>query len=170
MIKLINLLKEAETVNVNNEFQEAGEDLAKILANIKPVQNEDIQTAAQILDGILIAPTFLKYMGEEIKDLSQKLNIKRGTQFGSWLSKYTGNLESKFKSPLKSVVSKLTDDAEKQKVITDALYFTLVAGLGVIAGQGPNETLKQVKSDINTIKTLQAATGNNIKGLIDQLT
>ena len=170
MIKLVELVRESEEVNVNKEFEDAGKDLANALNNVKPIQNEDIQTAAQILDLILSNSAVIQHIGEEIKDLSQKLNIKKGIQFGSWLSKYTGNLESKFKSPLKSVIKKFTSDDKMQENITNALYLTLVMGLGVIAGQGPNDTIKQIKSDVETVKNLKAATGGDIQGLINQLT
>ncbi len=68
MIKLTDLLKEIEqeqtSINVDNEFAQLGKDLAseveKILQSNQP-QNEDVTTAAQILDIILTAPTMLHF-------------------------------------------------------------------------------------------------------------
>jgi hypothetical protein len=169
MIKLIDLLKEGETVNPNQVFKDAGSGLVSALSNVKTLE-EDVQTAAQILDAILATPAVLKYIGDEIKDVSEKLNIKKGVQFGSWLSKYTGTLSDSFKSPIKSVVKKFTNDTKKQDLITDGLYVVLVAGIAAYAGQGINDTIKQTKSDIETVKTLKAATDGDIQGLISQLT
>jgi len=162
-----------EEVNVDTEFEELGKELAsKVQTALQStqLQEEDLNTAAQVLDVILAAPVVVNFLGDKIADVSASLGIKKGIQFGSWLSKYSSKLEGEFKKPISYVVNKFVKDPKKQETISEALYVAVVLGLGAVAGQGSSETLQQTRASLDVINSLKDAVGGDMNGFVDKIT
>ena len=162
-----------EDINVDAEFIDLGKELApKIQSALQAnqSQNEDLTTAAQIVDVVLAAPVVLNFLGDKITDISVGLGLKKGVQFGSWLSKYSGKLEGEFKKPIDYVVKKFVSDPKQQETVSEALYIAIVLGLGVAAGQGNDDTLRQAKASIDAVEALKAAGDGDINNVVSKLT
>jgi hypothetical protein len=162
-----------ENVDVDAEFTDLGKELApKIQAALQTnqPQNEDLATAAQIVDVILAAPVVLNFLGDKIAQISTDLGIKKGTQFGTWLSKYSSKLEGEFKKPINYVVGKFISDPKQQETVSEALYLAIVLGLGVAAGQGNDDTIRQAKASLDAVDAFKAAGDGDVNGIISKLT
>jgi hypothetical protein len=149
-------------VEGDEEFAQLGKELAAQidteLSKQQP-QNEELFTiAASVLGLILSGPVIGIYVGKAIKYIFKELGIKKGEEFGTWLSVNAHHLEEKFKAPIKNVVGKFVKDPNKKELIAEGLFALIVGGLGIYAGIGAVNAIKKAEIGTAAIDIIKTAT------------
>ena len=89
--------------------------------------------------------------------IAKKYEWGKGEEAARNIYKFTHELEEKFKSPIRFIVSKFTKDSQKVKTITNSLFVLFLGYLAFHAGGSALKYLKQAKLSAGGIAGLKAA-------------
>jgi hypothetical protein len=154
-------LDKSDIPEISSELDKAGDEFADELEDeLKDLDTSKLDEALDpisILSYILASTTLVNILAKYGKKLAKKYDWGKGEEAATKIYDFTYQLEEKFKSPIKFIVSKFTKDPKKANVITNALYIVLLGYLGYHAGGGALEALKKSKLLVGGLGTLKAA-------------
>ena len=154
-------LDKSDIPEIGSELDKAGDEFADELEDeLKDLDTSKLDEAldpVSILSYILASTTLVNILAKYGKKLAKKYDWGKGEEAATKIYDFTHQLEEKFKSPIKLIVSKFTKDPKKANVITNALYIVLLGYLGYHAGEGALQALKKTKLAAGGIGTLKAA-------------
>lgn len=186
MIKLQDLIKEAEEGKIEKELKSAFNDLAKEIENIDPndiqdIEESELNEAATVLVGIsllLSIPGLIKLISTIITRISKLLtrNKIEKTKITDWLINWAGKWENTYISIIKQAL-KRSGFAKKAGVDKDAdldkmakiTYFSILAVTALSAGAGSIESIIDGLNNSRKILSLRGIAAKEIYNGIKQL-
>jgi hypothetical protein len=112
---------------------------------------------ASLLSYILASNTVVNILSKQAMKIAKKYEWGKGEEAARNIYKFTHELEEKFKSPIRFIVSKFTKDSQKVKTITNSLFVLFLGYLAFHAGGSALKYLKQAKLSAGGIAGLKAA-------------
>jgi hypothetical protein len=112
---------------------------------------------ASLLSYILASNTVVNILSKKAMKMAKKYNWGKGEEAARNIYKFTHELEEKFKSPIKFIVSKFTKDPQRVKIVTNSLFILFLGYLAFHAGGNALKYLKQAKLSAGGIAGLKAA-------------
>jgi hypothetical protein len=162
------LLKEDEGGDINSS--QLGSDMSTLANSLDDAiedqlekseeQEGDIKEAldpASLLSYILASNTVVNILSKQAMKIAKKYEWGKGEEAARNIYKFTHELEEKFKSPIRFIVSKFTKDSQKVKTITNSLFVLFLGYLAFHAGGSALKYLKQAKLSAGGIAGLKAA-------------
>ena len=162
------LLKEEEEADINSS--QLGSDMSALANSLDDAiedqlekseeQEGDIKEAldpASLLSYILASNTVVNILSKQAMKIAKKYEWGKGEEAARNIYKFTHELEEKFKSPIRFIVSKFTKDSQKAKTITNSLFVLFLGYLAFHAGGSALKYLKQAKLSAGGIAGLKAA-------------
>ena len=162
------LLKEDEGADIN--VSQLGSDMSALANSLDDAiedqlekseeQEGDIKEAldpASLLSYILASNTVVNILSKQAMKIAKKYEWGKGEEAARNIYKFTHELEEKFKSPIRFIVSKFTKDSQKVKTITNSLFVLFLGYLAFHAGGSALKYLKQAKLSAGGIAGLKAA-------------
>ncbi len=162
------LLKEDEGGDINSS--QLGSDMSTLANSLDDAiedqlekseeQEGDIKEAldpASLLSYILASNTVVNILSKQAMKIAKKYEWGKGEEAARNIYKFTHELEEKFKSPIRFIVSKFTKDSKKVKTITNSLFVLFLGYLAFHAGGSALKYLKQAKLSAGGIAGLKAA-------------
>lgn len=162
------LLKEEEEADINSS--QLGSDMSALANSLDDAiedqlekseeQEGDIKEAldpASLLSYILASNTVVNILSKQAMNIAKKYEWGKGEEAARNIYKFTHELEEKFKSPIRFIVSKFTKDSQKVKTITNSLFVLFLGYLAFHAGGNALKYLKQAKLSAGGIAGLKAA-------------
>jgi len=156
------LLKEQEEL----DFADIGADMAGVADSLDDAieveleKQEEINEAldpASLLSYLLASNTVVNILSKQAMKIAKKYEWGKGEEAARNIYKFTHELEEKFKSPIRFIVSKFTKDSKKVKTITNSLFVLFLGYLAFHAGGSALKYLKQAKLSAGGIAGLKAA-------------
>ncbi len=173
------LLKEQEELNPSD----IGDDIADVADSLDDAieveleKQEEINEAldpASLLSYLLASTTIINIISKQAMKIAKKYEWGKGEEAARNIYKFTHELEEKFKSPIRFIVSKFTKDPKRVKIITNSLFILFLGYLAYHAGGNALKYLKKAKLSAGGIAGLKASLkGKDIvstaKSIIDDL-
>ena len=162
------LLKEEEEADINSS--QLGSDMSTLANSLDDAIEDQLEKSeeeegninealdpASLLSYILASNTVVNILSKQAMKIAKKYEWGKGEEAARNIYKFTHELEEKFKSPIRLVVSKFTKDSQKVKTITNSLFVLFLGYLAFHAGGSALKYLKQAKLSAGGIAGLKAA-------------
>jgi hypothetical protein len=157
------LLLEQEELDVSD----VGDDMAELANELddeikdeledKKEELNEVLDPASLLSYLLASTTIINIISKQAMKMAKKYNWGKGEEAARNIYKFTHELEEKFKSPIRFIVSKFTKDQQRVKVITNSLFVLFLGYLAFHAGGSALKYLKKAKLSSGGIAGLKAA-------------
>lgn len=157
------LLKEQEELDSADigadmaSLANALDDKIKIELEDKEEELTEALDPASLLSYLLASNTVVNILSKQAMKMAKKYEWGKGEEAARNIYKFTHELEEKFKSPIRFIVSKFTKDSKKVKTITNSLFVLFLGYLAFHAGGSALKYLKQAKLSAGGIAGLKAA-------------
>ena len=162
------LLKEDEGADINSS--QLGSDMSTLANSLDDAIEDQLEKSeeeegnnnealdpASLLSYILASNTVVNILSKQAMKIAKKYEWGKGEEAARNIYKFTHELEEKFKSPIRFIVSKFTKDSQKVKTITNSLFVLFLGYLAFHAGGSALKYLKQAKLSAGGIAGLKAA-------------
>jgi len=162
------LLKEDEGADIN--VSQLGSDMSALANSLDDAVEDQLEKSeeqegeikealdpASLLSYILASNTVINILSKQAMKIAKKYEWGKGEEAARNIYKFTHELEEKFKSPIRFIVSKFTKDSQKVKTITNSLFVLFLGYLAFHAGGSALKYLKQAKLSAGGIAGLKAA-------------
>lgn len=162
------LLKEDEGADINSS--QLGSDMSTLANSLDDAIEDQLEKSeeeerdikevldpASLLSYILASNTVVNILSNQAMKIAKKYEWGKGEEAARNIYKFTHELEEKFKSPIRFIVSKFTKDSQKVKTITNSLFVLFLGYLAFHAGGSALKYLKQAKLSSGGIAGLKAA-------------
>ncbi len=162
------LLKEDEGADIN--VSQLGSDMSALANSLDDAVEDQLEKSeeqegeikealdpASLLSYILASNTVVNILSKQAMKIAKKYEWGKGEEAARNIYKFTHELEEKFKSPIRFIVSKFTKDSKKVKTITNSLFVLFLGYLAFHAGGSALKYLKQAKLSAGGIAGLKAA-------------
>tara|TARA_S200002703_G_scaffold158973_2_gene170842 strand:- start:47 stop:631 length:585 start_codon:yes stop_codon:yes gene_type:complete len=162
------LLKEEEEADINSS--QLGSDMSTLANSLDDAIEDQLEKSeeeegdinealdpASLLSYILASNTVVNILSKQAMKIAKKYEWGKGEEAARNIYKFTHELEEKFKSPIRFIVSKFTKDSQKVKTITNSLFVLFLGYLAFHAGGSALKYLKQAKLSAGGIAGLKAA-------------
>jgi hypothetical protein len=162
------LLKEEEEADINSS--QLGSDISTLANSLDDAIEDQLEKSeeeegdinealdpASLLSYILASNTVVNILSKQAMKIAKKYEWGKGEEAARNIYKFTHELEEKFKSPIRFIVSKFTKDSQKVKTITNSLFVLFLGYLAFHAGGSALKYLKQAKLSAGGIAGLKAA-------------
>ncbi len=162
------LLKEDEGADIN--VSQLGSDMSALANSLDDAVEDQLEKSeeqegeikealdpASLLSYILASNTVINILSKQAMKIAKKYEWGKGEEAARNIYKFTHELEEKFKSPIRFIVSKFTKDSKKVKTITNSLFVLFLGYLAFHAGGSALKYLKQAKLSAGGIAGLKAA-------------
>jgi hypothetical protein len=162
------LLKEEEEADINSS--QLGSDISTLANSLDDAIEDQLEKSeeeegdinealdpASLLSYILASNTVVNILSNQAMKIAKKYEWGKGEEAARNIYKFTHELEEKFKSPIRFIVSKFTKDSQKVKTITNSLFVLFLGYLAFHAGGSALKYLKQAKLSAGGIAGLKAA-------------
>ena len=162
------LLKEDEGADIN--VSQLGSDMSALANSLDDAVEDQLEKSeeqegeikealdpASLLSYILASNTVINILSKQAMKMAKKYEWGKGEEAARNIYKFTHELEEKFKSPIRFIVSKFTKDSKKVKTITNSLFVLFLGYLAFHAGGSALKYLKQAKLSAGGIAGLKAA-------------
>ena len=162
------LLKEDEGADINSS--QLGSDMSTLANSLDDAIEDQLEKSeeeegdinealdpASLLSYILASNTVVNILSNQAMKIAKKYKWGKGEEAARNIYKFTHELEEKFKSPIRFIVSKFTKDSQKVKTITNSLFVLFLGYLAFHAGGSALKYLKQAKLSAGGIAGLKAA-------------
>ena len=162
------LLKEDEGGDINSS--QLGSDMSTLANSLDDAIEDQLEKSeeeegdinealdpASLLSYILASNTVVNILSKQAMKIAKKYEWGKGEEAARNIYKFTHELEEKFKSPIRFIVSKFTKDSQKVKTITNSLFVLFLGYLAFHAGGSALKYLKQAKLSAGGIAGLKAA-------------
>jgi hypothetical protein len=162
------LLKEEEEADINSS--QLGSDMSTLANSLDDAIEDQLEKSeeeegnikevldpASLLSYILASNTVVNILSNQAMKIAKKYEWGKGEEAARNIYKFTHELEEKFKSPIRFIVSKFTKDSQKVKTITNSLFVLFLGYLAFHAGGSALKYLKQAKLSAGGIAGLKAA-------------
>jgi len=157
------LLKEQEELSASD----IGADMASLAGELDDVIEDELEgkeeelnealDPASLLSYLLASNTIVNILSKKAMKMANKYDWGKGEEAARNIYKFTHELEEKFKSPIKFIVSKFTKDPKRVKLVTNSLFILFLGYLAFHAGGDALKYLKQAKLSAGGIAGLKAA-------------
>ena len=179
------LLKEDEGTDINSS--QLGSDMSTLANSLDDAIEDQLEKSeeeegdikevldpASLLSYILASNTVVNILSKQAMKIAKKYEWGKGEEAARNIYKFTHELEEKFKSPIRFIVSKFTKDPKRIKIITNSLFILFLGYLAYHAGGNALKYLKKAKLSAGGIAGLKASLkGKDIvstaKSIIDDL-
>lgn len=157
------LLKEQEELNpldIGNDMAELAGELNDAIEDELENKEEEIKEAldpASLISYLLASTTIVNIISKQAMKIAKKYNWGKGEEAARNIYKFTHELEEKFKSPIKFIVSKFTKNEQRVRLITNSLFVLFLGYLAYHAGGDALKYLKKAKLSSGGIAGLKAA-------------
>ena len=173
------LLLEQEELNLSD----IGDDMANVADSLEDVINDELEKQeelnevldpASLLSYLLASTTVVNIISKQAIKMAKKYNWGKGEEAARNIYKFTHELEEKFKSPIRFIVSKFTKDPKRVKIITNSLFILFLGYLAYHAGGDALKYLKKAKLSAGGIAGLKASLKgkdivSTVRSIIDDL-
>jgi hypothetical protein len=162
------LLKEEEEADINSS--QLGSDMSTLANSLDDAIEDQLEKSeeeegdinealdpASLLSYILASNTVVNILSKQAMKIAKKYEWGKGEEAARNIYKFTHELEEKFKSPIRFIVSKFTKDSQKVKTITNSLFVLFLGYLAFHSGGSALKYLKQAKLSAGGIAGLKAA-------------
>ena len=156
------LLREQEELDT----LDIGDDLASVADSLDDAveaeleKQEDINEVldpASLISYLLASTTIVNIISKQAMKMANKYEWGKGEEAARNIYKFTHELEEKFKSPIRFVVSKFTKNEQRVRLITNSLFVLFLGYLAYHAGGNALKYLKKAKLSSGGIAGLKAA-------------
>ena len=157
------LLKEQEELDPSDigadmaSLANALDDEIQIELEDKEEELTEALDPASLLSYLLASNPVVNILSKQAMKMAKKYEWGKGEEAARNIYKFTHELEEKFKSPIRFIVSKFTKDSKKVKTITNSLFVLFLGYLAFHAGGSALKYLKQAKLSAGGIAGLKAA-------------
>jgi len=165
------------------DLSDIGDDMADIADSLDDIIEDELEKQeelneildpASLLSYLLASTTVVNIISKQAMKMAEKYNWGKGEKAARNIYKFTHELEEKFKSPIRFIVSKFTKDPKRIKIITNSLFILFLGYLAYHAGGNALKYLKKAKLSAGGIAGLKASLkGKDIvstaKSIIDDL-
>ena len=156
-----------------DEVNQLGDELADEIKDILDDEKDSLKEVASfitILSVVLASTTLLNILSKFAGKIFKKFNFPSGEKGAKAIEKFTEKAESKFKSPIKKVVSFFTKDESEINMVTNSLFLILILVLAVLAGGGAVSYFLKGDATSASISSLKAALkGKDLNVLIKDI-
>tara|TARA_R100001440_G_scaffold12494_1_gene22281 strand:- start:85 stop:651 length:567 start_codon:yes stop_codon:yes gene_type:complete len=148
------------------DLSDIGDDMADVADSLEDVIEDELEKQeelnevldpASLLSYLLASNTVVNILSKQAMKIANKYDWGKGEKAARNIYKFTHELEEKFKSPIRFIVSKFTKDQQRIKVITNSLFVLFLGYLAFHAGGSALKYLKKAKLSAGGIAGLKAA-------------
>ena len=156
------LLREQEELDASD----IGDDIADVADSLddaiegeleKQEELNEVLDPASLLSYLLASTTVVNILSKQAMKIAKKYNWGKGEEAARNIYKFTHELEEKFKSPIRFIVSKFTKNEQRVRLITNSLFVLFLGYLAYHAGGDALKYLKKAKLSSGGIAGLKAA-------------
>ena len=156
------LLLEQEKLDISDvgdDMADAADSLDNAIEDELEKQEElnEALDPASLLSYLLASTTVVNILSKQAMKMAKKYNWGKGEEAARNIYKFTHELEEKFKSPIRFIVSKFTKDKQRIKVITNSLFILFLGYLAFHAGVDALKYLKKAKLSAGGLAGLKAS-------------
>ena len=151
--------EELDLSDIGDDMADAADSLEDIIDDELGKQEKlnEILDPASLLSYLLASTTVVNIISKQAMKMAKKYNWGKGEEAAKNIYKFTHELEEKFKSPIRFVVSKFTKNPQKVKVITNSLFILFLGYLAFHAGGDALKYLKKAKLSAGGLAGLKAS-------------
>jgi hypothetical protein len=151
--------EELDISDVGDDMAYAADSLDNAIEDELEKQEElnEALDPASLLSYLLASTTVVNIISKQAMKMAKKYNWGKGEEAAKNIYKFTHELEEKFKSPIRFVVSKFTKNQQKVKVITNSLFILFLGYLAFHAGGDALKYLKKAKLSAGGLAGLKAS-------------
>jgi len=148
------------------DLSDIGDDMADVADSLEDVIDDELEKQeelnevldpASLLSYLLASTTVVNIISKQAMKMAKKYDWGKGEEAARNIYKFTHELEEKFKSPIRFIVSKFTKNQQKVKVITNSLFILFLGYLAFHAGGNALKYLKKAKLSAGGIAGLKAS-------------
>ena len=168
--------EELDLSDIGDDMADAADSLEDVIDDELEKQEElnEVLDPASLLSYLLASTTVVNIISKQAMKMAKKYDWGKGEEAARNIYKFTHELEEKFKSPIRFIVSKFTKDPKRIKIITNSLFILFLGYLAYHAGGNALKYLKKAKLSAGGIAGLKASLkGKDIvstaKSIIDDL-
>jgi uncharacterized membrane protein len=156
---LLREQEELDASDIGDDITDAADSLDDAIEDELEKQEElnEALDPASLLSYLLASTTVINILSKQAMKIAKKYNWGKGEEAARNIYKFTHELEEKFKSPIKFIVSKFTKDEQRVRLITNSLFVLFLGYLAYHAGGDALKYLKKAKLSSGGIAGLKAA-------------
>ena len=157
---LLREQEELDSLDIGDDMADLAGELDDAIEDELEDKEEEINEAldpASLLSYLLASNTIINILSKKAMKMANKYDWGKGEEAARNIYKFTHELEEKFKSPIKFIVSKFTKDPKRVKLVTNSLFILFLGYLAFHAGGSALKYLKQAKLSAGGIAGLKAA-------------
>ena len=168
--------EELDPSDIGDDMADAADSLEDVIDDELEKQEElnEVLDPASLLSYLLASTTVINIISKQAMKMAKKYNWGKGEEAARNIYKFTHELEEKFKSPIRFIISKFTKDPKRVKIITNSLFILFLGYLAYHAGGDALKYLKKAKLSAGGIAGLKASLKgkdivSTVRSIIDDL-